>query len=309
MKSIIQFLHPGKEHSINSGEIWNVSSHKRKYLKLKGSYVFDLSLMPIDDTVCFWGEWEAQSKGQAIPDNMAPLPINIFEPYYSLPVPINGCNTDPFFIGDQFYYCICKQGHYPSLRSLDSGALILFGSHRAGNFLIDSVFVVKDSIEYEVQNIESIKLNYNEVFYNVSLSPLNISSTAEPKEFFDNKHKSCGSILISSDAVVDNTQTCLKQNNSKCRIYQAVMYNDRKNFDGMFSFAPCLPYNLGKNGFARPIINSCNISQTLKQGIKILSNQLAKDVWSNIVQQIFSNKLNLMIKTDLPSNCTYTKIV
>ena len=61
MKTIIQFPHPGSEHNAKTGTKWNTGAHKRKYLKVAGSYLKNLSSKPIDDTVYFWGEWEAPS--------------------------------------------------------------------------------------------------------------------------------------------------------------------------------------------------------------------------------------------------------
>jgi len=73
MKTIIQFPHPGREHTAKSGTKWNTSIHKRKYMKVKGLYLKNLSSKPIDDTVYFWGEWEASSSVTPIVGNTPPF--------------------------------------------------------------------------------------------------------------------------------------------------------------------------------------------------------------------------------------------
>ena len=90
------------------------------------------------------------------------------------------------------------------------------------------------------------------------------------------------------------------------RIYEAVMFEERKKFDGMFGYAPCLPNLHGSYGFARPFINTpIIIEPNLPQGIKITSMQT---LWRNITQQVLSQGLNLMIRTELPSKCNDFKI-
>ena len=58
---IIQFIHPGKEHTARSGAIWNNGAHKRKYLEVNGQHVEAIDTSPKKDKLFFWGEWEAQS--------------------------------------------------------------------------------------------------------------------------------------------------------------------------------------------------------------------------------------------------------
>ncbi len=301
MKTIIQFPHPGVEHSSKNGAKWNSGFHKRKYLKIEGTYLKDISSKPIDDTIFFWGEWEAQSHVLPITQKQKNYPKNIFIPYYQLP---NAkANTDPFIFGNQFYYCICKQGHYPSLRNLDSGSIIFFGSHKDGNFVLDTVFIVKDFIEYEVENIQKIKDSFNDVFFNVSLLPLNNITPVEPKYIIEDKNNSGCNVPINGDDNNDYKPICHTADNLKYRIYRAVMYDDRNDFEGMFSYAPCLPNTIGKIGFSRPeICQSQSVNCKLTQGIKISYNLNTKQVWNEITQQVLSQGLNLMIKTDLPKN-------
>ena len=79
MKAIIQFPHPGSEHTAKTGQEWNTGSHHRKYMKVNGDYLETLNLKPKKDNVYFWGEWEAQSKILYSADNENPcFPKNIF---------------------------------------------------------------------------------------------------------------------------------------------------------------------------------------------------------------------------------------
>jgi hypothetical protein len=63
-------------------------------------------------------------------------------------------NTDPFIFGNNFIYGICQQ-KMESLRTLESGSLIIFGSRvncclepKKYSFAIDTVFVVKTAEPY-----------------------------------------------------------------------------------------------------------------------------------------------------------------
>jgi hypothetical protein len=301
MKSIIQFPHPGGEHNVKSGTKWNIGNHKRKYLKISGSYLEKTTSLPLEDLVYFWGEWESQSSITPISrENSVDFPNYFFEPFYTLPIPYNGCNTDPFVFGDQFYYCICKQGHYPSLRKIEKGDMILFGSNLNQHFVLDTVFVVKDSNEYDFQNIDSLKSEYNEVFYDVSLLPLNNTFAVKPKDIVDDTERSGCFIPKSGDDETDYKPTCHPSGDLKNKIYKAAMYNDRHDFDDIFSFSPCLPEPFGKEGFARPSLDLPFISQGLTQGIKIIKSEDVKTIWLQIINEVLKQGLCIMIKTDLP---------
>ena len=60
-------------------------------------------------------------------------------------------NTDPFVFGESFLYTCCQQfkNNRPTqLRYLAPGSVILFGSHRGGRFLLDTVFVTRRSRDH-----------------------------------------------------------------------------------------------------------------------------------------------------------------
>lgn len=295
MTRIIQFPHPGSEHNEKTGSAWNKGSHKRKYIKFKGSYLDDLLSEPINNDIYFWGEWEAQSQCIQIERNKSPLPKYIFEPYYQ--TKSAKTNTDPFVFGNQFYYCICKQGHYPSLRNLKPGDIILFGSNLKSNFVLDTVFVIKDYDEYQIGDIKNLKSKFNSTFYDITLMPLVSSKQVECKEIIADNKGNC--LPACGDNKNDDNPTI---NNSTYRIYRAAMYDDRDQFGGIFSYAPCSPEPTGNKGFARPIINPPYISQGLNQGIKIIDHRTNESVWNEVTSMILSQGLKLMIKTELPLN-------
>jgi len=299
MKTIIQFPHPGGEHDNKSGVIWNNGVHKRKYMKIKGTYLQNLESKPIENTLYFWGEWEAPSTVTVIAGNISPLPKFIFEPCFTLNVPKDAANTDPFVFGSPFYYCICKQGHYSSLRNLEKGSIILFGSYIEENFVLDTLFVIKQWKDYKINEIPSLKDHYkNDAFYHVSLEPIINSQKDKCKGLKKGIGCACG---CEEDTKAYNPVEDVET----YRIYESVMYEDRKLFDGMFSYAPCLPYEIGKFGFARPIINTpIIIEPKLKQGLKITT---IYSLWKDFTKQVINQGLNLMVKNNLPRLCTNLK--
>jgi len=279
MKRIIQFLHPGKEHNATASYISKKSKNSQR------------------DNLYFWGEWEAPSKVlKNVNSANKNFPKNIFSPYYT---PESGTvNTDPFVFGKEFYYFICKQGHYPSLRNIPDGSIILFGSNKNNIFVLDTLFVVKSCDEYDIREIETLKYKYNTTFFNVSLKPV-----ANKLEYVDKKEikkDSCGSCLPSNNDDEDDYKPTKNLHNYK--IYRAVMYHEKENFDGMYSFVPCMAGSRGENGFERPrIVLPDVISNEQNQGIKNFKTDNIKPFWENIKEQIFNNHQNL----DLLVECYY----
>lgn len=137
------------------------------------------------EDICFWGEWEAQSYLLLRFDPLLPsnLPKCLVKPFYNISQrdflhqysnalihqslessadesdesKINGqdaCDTDPFVFhnGEGFKYTYCRQftrkGFTPvSLRYLEKGSVILFGSTIGNEFVMDCCFVVADFID------------------------------------------------------------------------------------------------------------------------------------------------------------------
>ena len=293
---IIQFIHPGHEHTPVTGVHWNNGEHRRKYLQVTGQYLENLDMHPQNDLLYFWGEWEAQSLVTTIAGNQLHMPQFVFQPYYQLP---HGyANTDPFIFGNQFNYCFCKQPHYPTLRELNRGDIILFGSCQQKKFVLDTIFVVKDWLDYGISEINT--LNYDDAFFQVSLMPIsnafNVERFAQQKAIISNENF-C--VPICGDDEDDNLPT---DEPKKYRIYLAAMYEDREDFNGIFSYAPCLPQkNKGQNGFARPPVTLDVITDNLTQGIRISHINNSEEIWKNITKQVIKDGLCLLVSSELPN--------
>ena len=159
MPKIIQFFHPGQETPdrfiCQSYKEWKTGDHSRNFIKNHGDYVDENGQYNSDDLV-FWGEWEARARVKKTffrktePQRLIE-PIKCMIPSHRLPMACSRTkcgsgdsyqNTDPFVFGDCFRYSYCKQKAFPFLKALDEDSIILFGSHKKGKFLLDTVFVV-----------------------------------------------------------------------------------------------------------------------------------------------------------------------
>jgi len=293
----VQFIHPGVEPTPDrDGYIsWNRNDHKRKFIKLKGSYVDEKGSKVEDKELIFWGEWEPQSEAIKInnPKKDEQHPMYIYEPYYNLAEINNksnsgGCegngyqNTDPFVFGDRFIYSICKQRSKrgpTQIRYLEKGSVILFGSRLNNKFVVDTVFVVGNYIDYKCteDGLEELKDN---LIKRYSLSENYI------EKYFE----------ISLYRFMDS----LKSGNEKdknYRLYIGATYEDKH--ECMFSYFPCQPYKKDTQGFVRPNVNlKGKITQELKQGIKLPSCNNIDEVrkyWNKVTRQIINKGLNLGI--------------
>jgi hypothetical protein len=128
-------------------------------------------------------------------------------------------NTDPWVFGDSFRFSNCRQltlRQKPSaLQKLTEGSMVLFGSTISGEFVSDTVFVVKDSCPF---------------------------SPAKPPET-DETFRVCTieSLLTTGDA--DNPFT----------LYRGARYEAPAN--GMYSFVPCRRADADNVRFTRPSIS------------------------------------------------------
>ena len=94
----VQFIHPGGEHTPESGSVWNSGRHQRKFLLSDGSYLTKLETDPKQGKILFWGEWEPPAEVTAtIAQPLHKGPLTIFSPWYYTPP--GGTNTDPFVFG------------------------------------------------------------------------------------------------------------------------------------------------------------------------------------------------------------------
>ena len=141
----VQFPHPGSEHEPTGPMMdWNRGQHARKFLKAHGRYVVDG--VAREGAVAFWGEWEPQSRVvETFPPEIPGGPCFLHEPFWvSQPDGDRLQNTDPLVFGDRFLYSNCRQRRNRKLRELAPGSIVLFGSKRRSEFVLDTVLVISD---------------------------------------------------------------------------------------------------------------------------------------------------------------------
>jgi hypothetical protein len=243
MPSIVQFFHPGKEHGYdkeisNNGKLiknWNNTAHRRKFLLNEGSYIKDGQRN--DGKLLFWGEWEPPSRVEILKEQTYCPPYGINPVYLHTPfLPSNDQiekyqkkiiknenqedvhlfqNTDPFVFGKNFIYAICLQ-KMESLRALEKGSLIIFGSRVNCRFVIDTIFVVKEAEPYSsLEDIEKMNLG---------------------------KYKDIVTKFIL------NKNDCLNEP-IELILYKGATFDSPEN--GMYSFVPAKVYSGKKIGFPR----------------------------------------------------------
>ena len=183
---IAQFMHPGAEFHVNRNQVqvsWNTGRHHRRLLRHTGEYV-DGNNAAHEGDLCFWNEYEAPTIATAITQThtgydyahhyhriVTPIP-----PLPNRPVhPDQECcsNTDPCVFGQTFKYSNCQQVPNGDLWNLPQGSLILFGSHHAGLFYLDTVFVTGDAgIQYSVPISNPLPFTTSNEYKTVTLDNL-----------------------------------------------------------------------------------------------------------------------------------------
>jgi hypothetical protein len=290
--SIVQFLHPGGEHKPDKygGNIksWNQGEHRRKFMLAPGSYVEEVNGKETyqQGNLLFWGEWEPPSEVHPIANKIkteketvigikrfSGYPEYLHKPYLPLLIPKSTPtepyqNTDPFVFGDQFRYFLCRQSKKDKkqikrpteLARLDKGSLILFGSKKDGEFVLDTVFVVADYKDYNFFDPNALP---NEGLYQDIVIKM-----------------SCGTGLRMGNPLMQ-------------RLYYGATYE--KPYQGMYSFAPAqkatqpfAQYKATDKGFPRVTLTDFPyITQGLMMGFKTTqtnSNSI-ETFWQNIRQQ------------------------
>lgn len=248
MPQIVQFTHPGSEHSPDriggNYKSWNKGKHKRKFLLSFGEYVKESTLL--NGKLIFWGEWEPPSLVKKLnyrPNLLYPKWLHI--PCLPKKIPesdgyqSNFQNTDPYVFAETFRYFVCKQfkpktNKITGLAKLEKGSLVLFGSTNGMGkdnafFQLDTVFVVGGYIEYNPSSPKTIRQYIDDQYYNLVY-----------KMAFD---KITPSLNL--------------------RFYFGATYKNQ--FNGMYSFSPSLLWNNKSIGFPRvklkdiePLTNNLN---------------------------------------------------
>jgi hypothetical protein len=280
MPDFVQFIHPGGEHGPDrqGQKAWNLGEHRRKFLRVDGRYIEQLGDSPTDSPLVLWGEWEPESDVAPISDSVAAGPRWLHQPYYVRPEAYkNGDlvhqNTDPFVFGDRFLYTLCRQWRGSTqrptlLRDLEPGSLILFGSLKGGEFVLDTAFVVAEGVLHDFHSWPNV--------LDGAISETYIDVTMHP--------------------------TYAWGEGAELRLYSGAMADDP--LDGMFSFVPCLPASAGANGFARPAIKLNGfVAQGLMMGFKTTRGLPAEKIatlWNSVTEQVIDADLALGTSLALP---------
>jgi hypothetical protein len=218
---VVQFPHPGGEHNPGNQQRqpWNTGNHRRKFLQSYGRYLDKDGSLSEGDLV-FWGEWEAPSYVIKRWEQKDSLPRFLHLPVWECPATTTmRQNTDPWVFGDSFRFSNCQQltpkRNRSFLQSLTLGSLILFGSTIGADFVIDTVFVIKDGHRF---------------------------SPGEPPE----SDEAFGICTVESLLTSGNP-------NDPLTLYRGATYEAA--VDGMYSFVPCRPAHVDEVRFPRPAIS------------------------------------------------------
>jgi hypothetical protein len=176
-------------------------------------------------------------------------------------------NTDPWVFGDCFRYSNCKQQSQRALQQLAPGSLILFGSTLDGNFVADTVFVVRDSQWFR---------------------------RAQPPDC-DDAFRVC---------TIQSLLTDTECSGEAFTLYRGATHDVPVN--GMYSFVPCRREDCGQPRFCRPTISLpvCYLNPASTQspsGAKV-PRSVAEicDLWEKIRQQVLDWNCELGISFSTP---------
>jgi hypothetical protein len=181
----------------------------------------------------------------------------------------NAQNTDPFVFGERFLYTLCRQDSNGRLRRLAPGSLILFGSCKRRAFVLDTAFVVADSVDHTRATYDHVAVpRTNAVF---------TATTLDPMYAWPNTNGGRLYFSATADAPVGQ----------------------------MFSFVPCLPAD-ERSAFARPeVVLPDLINPTLAMQARttcFTELDSLTDVWRSVVQQVVTRGLALGVRVDLPAS-------
>lgn len=270
----VQFPHPGGEHNPPDHEMpWNVAGHRRKFLIAPGDYV-DADDRHDDVEVVFWGEWEPPSRIERRWPASGRLPRALHRPYWAQPQ-TSGFreNTDPWVFGDHMIYSVCKQITGPqrrptSMQRLPRGSVICFGSTIAGEFCIDTVFVVASA----------------EPWVPADAADLDVEDAFK---------------ICTADAIA----TTDRDAHMSLTLYQGATIE--QPIEGMFSFVPARRADHDHPRFARPAIQRPEVinpasRQSTWGSKRPLSPDIVRDHWEAIRHQVFSADLGLAVRLATP---------
>jgi hypothetical protein len=146
------------------------------------------------------------------------------------------------------------------------GSLVLFGAHRAGRFVLDTVFVVASRTPYTIGPSMDLEKEVSRAFRVATLEPLANSGRLHGRT---------------------------------AQLYRGVAHHDRGN-QRMFSFVPA---RLDGKRFCRPALpRSRFVNPDLTMGFKTtpVTQEEARDAWDEAVAQVHSQGLQLGVELAEP---------
>jgi hypothetical protein len=250
-----------------SRQPWNTGDHRRKFLCSDGRYVDNGSVCRSGRLV-FWGEWEPPSNIIDKWQKDAPLPRFLHEPVWQRPT-FSGPrqNTDPWVFGNCFRYSNCKQQSQLALRQLAPGSLILFGSTLDSKFVIDTLFVVRDS------------------------SPF-VANGSPPET--DDAFRVC---------TIDSLGMDTKASGKRFILYRGATLEAPVN--GLYSFVPCRLADHARARFSRPIVSLTDYINPRRWRGPSGANEPRSipelcDLWRRIRQQVLDADCLLGVSFEIP---------
>lgn len=186
-------------------------------------------------------------------------------------------NTDPWVFGDSFYYSNCKQRtnegrNVTAMQRLAPGSLILFGSTRHWEFVVDTVFVVGRRLTTFVAG-EPLEVEVDPAFRVATLESLTSGETEDEES-----------------------------EEQSFTLYEGA--TPSRPAQGMFSFVPCLPYDGEGPRFARPaiqlpgIVNPRSTQAASGAGRQRDIDEVVR-AWEAVVSQVLDQDLLLATRLDL----------
>jgi len=298
---IVQFTHPGGEHSPDRGKSvksWNTGGHKRKFMLSNGSVVINDNLLK-NKSLLFWGEWEPDS----LIIKVLNTPSGAFPKYLYKPIIENlpnhsRQNTDPYVFGDNFYYFCCKQskqGSPTQLGKLQKGSIILFGStinqtKPNAYFALDTVFVVNEFIDYNSLNYDKMLAGkVDNDFFEISIKS-RFNQFPQLANTKIQKKSSCLNTCMDNEETKKSSSCSTPTNIENFRCYFGATFE--KKVEGMYSFVPCKEYNDNSEGFERLKLTNADfdfITNNLNASPKYTTNRNVIEVWHKL-KEILKNK-------------------
>ncbi len=315
MARLIQFMHPGGEPLLpaSGDRPWNDGMHVRCFLQAFGAAIrvvgSDATIATTNEYV-FWGEWEGPARIERIQGNDQRLPtMRVFPKPAQCPNSGQPQNTDPFVFGKTFLYSCCKQvrrdGQPTYLRDLDRGDVILFGSRHQKRFVLDTVFVVRDSRLYDPRNaVRDLAGFVTDAFVEATLRPLEL--------WHDSGRFRAGAEAAVTSSEGEWTEDDERTAVGSCGSRRALKYRlywgatPEQPVSGMFSFVPTMAFAEAPHGFARPTLDLPFIKPGMSTGFRNClegehADLVIEEAWRQIAEVVLSRDvLDLGVHFELP---------